>query len=361
MSIDAAIDSGNIEVISETSSDVALTIRPDSSAASFQWFYFHANAPVGIARSYRIFNASLVSYHRAWIGYRVLASYDEKHWFRVPTRYDGSHLIWHLRAEKERVAFAFFVPYPESRRRALIAEAAAAPHVTHRVLGHSLQNRPLDALIFGDEARSAIKRIWIVSRQHAGEPMAEYATEGLIRRLLDRQDATSKALLDQATLYVVPNMNPDGSALGNLRANAAGVDLNRAWNAPGEDAPEVRAALAAIAQTGVDYFIDMHGDETRPFIWIIPSTLKPELDAIHAQFERYLAARHQDLEAPPEEITRGIGPEPGMSINYITKTYGCPAWIIELPFKETVLGDSLLEDGCMQFGRECLDALLEVL
>jgi murein tripeptide amidase MpaA len=35
--------------------------------------------------------------------------------------------------------------------------------------------------------------------------------EGLLHRLLDDTDAVCRALKRQATFYVVPNMNPDGS------------------------------------------------------------------------------------------------------------------------------------------------------
>ena len=36
----------------------------------------------------------------------------------------------------------------------------------------------------------------------------------------------ARVLLERAVFYVVPNMNPDGSALGNLRTNAAGANLS---------------------------------------------------------------------------------------------------------------------------------------
>jgi murein tripeptide amidase MpaA len=70
--------------------------------------------------------------------------------------------------------------------------------------------------------------------------MAEWAAEGLLRRLIDEHDATSRALLRQAVFYVVPNMCPDGSARGHLRTNAAGANLNREWAQPAADrSPEV--------------------------------------------------------------------------------------------------------------------------
>lgn len=55
--------------------------------------------------------------------------------------------------------------------------------------------------------------IWVICRQHPGEPMAEWFAEGLLERLTadSAQDSEAQQLLQQAVLYVVPNMNPDGS------------------------------------------------------------------------------------------------------------------------------------------------------
>ncbi len=54
--------------------------------------------------------------------------------------------------------------------------------------------------------------LWIICRQHPGEPMAEWFAEGLLERLTAAQpDQEVQQLLDSAVLYVVPNMCPDGS------------------------------------------------------------------------------------------------------------------------------------------------------
>ncbi len=365
MTITADFECGNIIVESITASDVALSIRADSNAEYFQWFYFKDTPPQGIERRYRIYNAYAASYHQAWVQFNVLASYDEETWFRIPSYYDGSHLIWSHRAEHEQISFAFFVPYLAERRANLINQVSSASHVQHQVLGKTLKGNNSDLLIFGDASRTDAKTIWIVSRQHAGEPMAEYATEAIILRLADTEDADAQKLLDHATVYIVPNVNPDGSALGNLRANSAGIDLNRIWDDPKDTAPEIKLIVDKIAETGVDYFIDMHGDETRPFIWIIQPDVEfsAEIGAKQDQFIQYLADHHQknELQDPPTHIVGVEGLQLGMSINTISTLYGCPAWVVELPFKETPVGDTLLADGCLRFGRLCVDALLTII
>ena len=63
--------------------------------------------------------------------------------------------------------------------------------------------------------------IWVIARQHPGEPMAEWFAEGLLERLTGTAAARTAAageadsevqqLLECTVLYIVPNMNPDGS------------------------------------------------------------------------------------------------------------------------------------------------------
>ena len=59
-------------------------------------------------------------------------------------------------------------------------------------------------------------------------------------RLCRSSDPISRESQNIATIHMVPNMNPDGSYLGNLRSNAAGANLNREWADPSLDrSPEV--------------------------------------------------------------------------------------------------------------------------
>lgn len=367
MRIEADFDAANIAVHEMTDTQATLAIRPDTGAKFYQWFYFRATGAPGVARTFRIANAGGASYPTAWPGYQALASYDEQDWFRVPTQFDGTNLTFEHQAEQETASYAFFVPYPAARRERFLKECEASPLVERRQIGTTLQGRPLDLLIIGDQQRDASK-VWIVARQHAGEPMAEWCMEGLIRRLLDLSDTVSQQLIGKATLRLVPNMNPDGSTAGNLRANAAGVDLNRAWNNPPSNAPEVIIVRDLIGKMGVDFFLDVHGDEERPYIWLAgphADNVTPEAGKLQTQFERLLAEQYVEVRPRPESISAPNRPDSGMSTDYVATTFKCPALIIELPFKETVSAsgqrDSLMAEGCMGFGRACVEALNTVL
>ena len=57
-------------------------------------------------------------------------------------------------------------------------------------------------------------------------------------------------------------MNPDGSRRGHLRTNAVGTNLNREWHDPSpERSPEVLYVRNEMDKTGVDFAMDVHGDE----------------------------------------------------------------------------------------------------
>jgi murein tripeptide amidase MpaA len=364
MEINSDFECGNIIVNELSDTEALLSIRPDTGAEYYQWFYFRVTGTPDTTRTFQITNAAGASYEKAWNGYRVLASYNGNDWLRIPTEYDGSNLTFKHSATESTTSYAFFVPYFAAQRETLLHDCESSPLVTRRSIGKSYQGKSIDMVVIGDENRDT-KKIWVITRQHAGESMAEWATEGMLRRFIDANDSVSQALLNKATIYVVPNINPDGSALGNLRANAAGVDLNRAWAEPTDKCPEIIAIQKAMKEVGVDYFLDMHGDEERPFIWIAHTDVEqsPEQKRLQVQFEQELVDRNPEIRPAPKEL-QGVIANMGLATNYMASTFNCLSWITELPFREPEIiennPDSMLPDGCLRFGRTCVDALNEV-
>ena len=143
--------------------------------------------------------------------------------------------------------------------------------------------------------------------------------EGLLDRLLNPADPIAAKVLMEATFYIIPNVNPDGSFRGHLRTNAGGANLNREWAPTGEcraqmvccrgqhrsqsgpvsrvipalsltlsymlpgssltyavltagsymaptleRSPEVYHVLHESIKIGCDFFLDVHGDEAIP-------------------------------------------------------------------------------------------------
>lgn len=149
---------------------------------------------------------------------------------------------------------------------------------------------------------STKKVLWVIGRQHPGETMASFWMEGFVQRLLDVHDPVSRALLNKVDIYAVPNMNPDGSRLGHLRANAVGVNLNREWDKPSKDkSPEVFHTRAHMLATGCDLSLDIHGDEDIPHCFMSKSaqgvpSVQPRLVELQHTLELALQAANPDFQ-----------------------------------------------------------------
>ena len=182
--------------------------------------------------------------------------------------------------------------------------------------------------------------MWIIARQHPGETMAEWFVDGLLERLTDESDATSRALLARAVFRVVPNMNPDGGVRGNLRTNAAGANLNREWLAPTPArSPEVHAVRAAMHASGVRLFVDVHGDEGLPYVFTASGARLPSWSAEQRNAEQTFAAAFR-ASSPDFQSEHGYSVEKDTNVNlslasnYVGHTFGCLALTLEMPFKD---------------------------
>ena len=369
LTIDSDFDGGNIRCLAAPAPEkIRLEIVPDAWAEFFQWFYFRVRGAAGRDCVLRIENAGGAAYPAGWRDYRAVASEDGETWPRVATEYDGTVLTIRHRPAGDEVCFAYFAPYSMARHEELISRAGRSPLVTARRLGETLDGAPLDLLqIGGARARTC----WIVGRQHPGETMAEWWMEGFLERLLDPTDALAQMLLGKARFFVVPNMNPDGSRRGHLRTNAAGINLNRAWAAPSmEQSPEVFLVGAEMARTGVDFCLDVHGDEALPYNFIAgPEGIPSYSDALAQKLARFQAAL---VAANPDfQTAHGYPPTPrgkanlAICANYVAETYGCLAMTLEMPFKDAANApeprDGWSPARCRRLGRSSLEALAAVI
>ena len=291
-------------------------------------------------------NAGATTYPNGWRDYRACASYDRVHWFRVPTRYvDGTLLISH-RSERSSIYFAYFEPYLWERHLRLLAELEATGAAAISPLASTADGRDLDVVTLGSagsaraDAKKVAKKVWIIARQHPGESMAEWFAEGFMRRLVDRYDAVARRVLERCVVRVVPNMNPDGSVRGNLRASGTGANLNREWLNPTlERSPEVLAVRDCIHATGVDFFLDVHGDEALPYVFVAGAEMLPHFTAAQRlEQQRFCAAFER---ASPDFQTKHGYPSGSFSADslklaskYVADRFGCLSLTLEMPFKD---------------------------
>ena len=341
MQISCNFDSGNIEVINASNpQDVQLDIRKDLNSHHYQWFHFKVEAlQVGLAHTFNLTNAGGSAYPHAWDGYDAVASYDHINWFRVPSRFEGGALKFELTPAQPQVWFAYFEPYSRERHAALVCKALELPGVELCATGRSIEGRNIELLRVSRNPQ-AQRSIWIIAQQHPGEHMAEWFMQGIIERLGQRDDEVLNQLLDQANLYLVPNMNPDGAFRGHLRTNAAGTDLNRAWqSASTEKSPEVLFVQQHMRNIGVDMFLDIHGDEEIPHVFTAGCEGNPGYTPRLAELESTF--RQRLIECGAEFQTAHGYPldEPGkanttLACNAVGLAYDCLSFTIEMPFKD---------------------------
>ena len=376
MKIFSNFESGSINVVkAESKDDIQLSIPNDNQSELHQRFHFRLESEAQQPHTITLLDLANSAYPEGWNGYDVVASYDREEWFRIPSEFDGDNLTFTVIPENESMYFAYFAPYSYDRHQDLLHLAQSHYNCRLETLGHTLDNRDVSLLVIGDEhaadsEEAPKKKIWVIARQHPGETMAEWFVEGLVQRLLDETDTVGRALLNKAVFYVVPNMNPDGSARGHLRLNAIGVNLNREWQTPSlENSPEVFYVREKMLATGVDMFLDIHGDEAIPFNFVAGSEGIPSYDARLENLENKF--KQALLTVTPEfQDEHGYGKDkPGeanltVASNWVGEQFKCLSYTVEMPFKDhNKHPDSLYgwsPERSIGFGHDTLAAVLAV-
>lgn len=340
LSISSTFDSGAIEAQSlARADDIRLLIRADSHSDFRQWFHFRLQGARDVACRMRLQNAGTCTYVDGWHGYAAAASYDHVNWFRVPTSFDGKEMTISHTPQRDSVYYAYFEPYSWERHLALIGRAENSPLARVTRLGASVEGRDMDLVTVGTDSRERMP-VWIIARQHPGETMAEWFVEGLLERLLDPADAIARTLLQRAVFHLVPNMNPDGSIRGNLRTNATGANLNREWLAPSlERSPEVFVVREAMQRTGVGLFVDVHGDEGLPYVFVDGCEMLASYTSAHAARERAFTDAFRAAN-PDFQCQHGYARDKDTKVNlslaskWVGDAFGCLSLTLEMPFKD---------------------------
>lgn len=373
MLISKDFDSGNIKVVSQSDhQNIQLEIEKDNQSEFYQWFHFRLSGVRGKMCHLEILNAKGAAYPPGFENYRVVYSYDRQEWLRHPTSLNDGVLNFDFCPEHDSVYFAYFAPYSMERHLDLIANAQLSDRVEHRVLGSTLDGQDLDLLIIRDPAATQPrKKCWLIARQHPGETMAQWWMQGAVTSLLDSEDSFSEELLKHCDIYLIPNMNPDGSRRGHLRTNAVGRNLNREWAEPTMEAsPEVYLVKEAIKSIGADFFLDVHGDESLPYCFIAGT--EGLTDWGTAEQSRLTFYKDRLAQINPDFQTKVGYPAkaPGtanltMSTAQVATLQGCLAMTLEMPFKDTTATpDSKYgwsPQRCENLAKSCLQAMNDYL
>jgi murein tripeptide amidase MpaA len=373
--INAAFDSGNIDVTAIDGDTANLEIRKDKDSDFYQWFHFRVSGAKGRTVTLNITNCGGSAYPGGWENYKARYSVDRDDWRQeADTSYkDGTLTIRHA-CTADIVWFAYFAPYSMERHHDLVTRIAAMPGVNHIELGKSIEGQPMDLLRMG----TGPTQVWLYARQHPGESMAEHWMEGALEMLTAPADAqqtrVTQSLLNKCTLHIVPNMNPDGSSRGHLRTNAVGTNLNREWATPTKErSPEVLCVRDEMDKTGVHWAMDIHGDEAIPANFIagfegIPNWTDTQGDRFYA-FRTALTAYTHDFQDKLGYPTSAPGrANLTMSTNQLANRFahlGCVGMTLEMPFKDhdtnAVPSHGWNPTRCKSLAHACLSVLEEMI
>ena len=365
--ISSNFDSGNIVCASaDDPSNIRLEISKDNNSDFYMWFHFRLTGAKDTPCTLNITNAKGAAYPKGWEGYQAVASTDRENWVRVPTTYENGILSIRHTPSADSTWFAYFAPYSMERHADLIARSQLADGVSLDVLGETLDGQPMDLLRIGEPAADK-QNYWAIARQHPGESMAEWWMEGCIERLLDENNAETKKLLSQCNVYLMPNMNPDGSRRGHLRTNAAGRNLNREWANPEIDAsPEVYFVKQAMQEIGVDFLLDVHGDESLPYCFIAGTEGLSNWDEQKQSQLGFYKNKLVELNADFQTERGYPAKTPGtanltMSTAQTAQSHACLAMTLEMPFKDTTATPDETYgwsgERSKKLAHSCLDAL----
>ncbi|EIE24938.1 Zn-dependent exopeptidase [Coccomyxa subellipsoidea C-169] len=360
--------------------DINITADPLSPGEGYYFggrFFFRVTNARGVPLTVRILNAD---YPYDWPpNYSVRATYDREFWFQVATGYtflndlqfDGARgiLEFQLTPTEDVVYFASWAVHTYERESLNVARWIKSPSVKVQTIGQSLDNRDIQMVIIGSPGTG--RNIWVTTGQHPSERQGPWFVEGLIDRLIDNTDPTSRALLQRSTWYVVPNMNPDGNYLGYHRTNRNGINLNRAWGPrTTSDSPETFAVQAAMNVSGQnpDFYMDIHANEQWEYnFWFYPSPpgFDAEVNITRFAFERNMKATNPEYLGeesgylPPDDTLQG---PTYFSDAYTANRFHCVGTTMELtikdlPFsKDPVTGFS--PQRAKSWGARTLDAVL---
>ncbi len=368
ITISSAFDAGNIRVVKQDGDSADLEIVNDHLSDFYQWFYFRLAGGKGREVTLRITNCGGSAYPHGWPDYRACLSADRDEWVRIDgTSYADGVLTIRLTPAEQVVWIAYFAPYSMERHHDLVTSVASLEGVAYSSLGKSLDGQDIDCLTIGEGPLNA----WLYARQHPGETMAEWWMEGALEKLTDTDDPVTRVLRKALTFRIVPNMNPDGSRRGHLRTNAAGMNLNREWHAPSaEKSPEVLWVRNAMDETGVDFAMDIHGDEAIPANFLAGFEGIPSITERQSRLFKTFSDTLERI-SPDFQTRHGYEiPAPGaanmsMSTTQLAERYGCVSMTLEMPFKDNFdLPDPLYgwsPERSKHLARACLDALHAIL
>lgn len=221
---------------------------------------------------------------------QVVISEDGRSWTPVPTVFpEPDRVLVTLEMPGPSLFVARAEPYRVSDLNRFLEQIRTNPRVKITPIGKTVQGRDIEIIRVGDD--DAPNHVFIRARAHPWEPVGNWVTEGLVRRLL-KGDADAERFLKRYNVCILPMANKDGVERGGTRFNLGGWDLNRKWDKPADPklAPE-NAALERWLEDEIKagrrptFAMDLHNDGNGMLHISRPDT--PDIDAYLARMAHF--------------------------------------------------------------------------
>ena len=320
-----------------TASD--LEIVKDHQSDFYQWFYFRVAGARGATITCRILNAGGSAYPDGWPGYMARVSHDRETWRLTDTRYADGVLEFTLRVDTDLVWFAYFAPYTMERHNELVA---ASRGDARRRAPRARPDARRRSRSIASRVGTGPKPVWLYARQHPGESMAEWWMEGALERLPDTADPVTRRAARKGDVPHRPQHEPRRHAprpsAHQRRRHEPQPRMARAdrW----KRAPKCSCVRDAMDETGVDFAMDVHGDEAIPANFLAGFEGIPSLDRRAGRQILSTSQRRWPRTRRISRSSKGYAKSaPGkanlsMSTNQLAERFGAVSMTLEMPFKD---------------------------
>ena len=367
---------GKIEKLGDANFRLHVEGQSDERGRNRQttWFYFRMDQTAG---------RELTLTFTDWVGeyndrpgacpmgptLRPVFSYDGETWehFR--------DLVWDAEKKESTLKFkpardtvwlAHIPPYPHTKLLKLLGDVDRSPHARVEAIGKTALGRDLHLVTVTDFAQpdEGKKVVWLQARQHAWEAGTSFVMEGALRFVTSGAPA-AQALRERVIFKFTPMMDPDGCALGKVRFNTHGWDVNRHWDKVDlrdprwlRLMPEIwyvkKAILAAHAERPIGLMVNLHNTETAEYL----DTMVDD-EAGQAKFQRLFAKLVTETTFDPSRKL-GLALAPGNTTNVLWKERGVPVALMELRIGPSAkLGRLPTTADWLEFGRGLVEAMAE--
>jgi len=353
ISIDTHIPSGNI-LYDRIDNNGTVHLNLNREFNSFtHWFYFKVliDKIVNNRLRFSIDNAIQSAYSNGWNNYAPFTSLDGLKWKRLNKgKLLGSAFNFEVDEFDEEFFLSWYLPYPIDKYNNWLTSISA-----NALIDVVKGNNEPDYILLGNKSKPAIV---IVARQHPGESMASFVTEGFVSSLTNNSELTEK-ILDKYSVIIFPLLNISGVEKGFHRVNVEGKDLNRCWNS--SDVSEINFVKNKLDNfNSIHSIIDIHGDEVSELNCVFYNDSKNSQQQL---FLNSLFTSNPKVISLPEQSfikrfikhlirKRAILKQSGLPLSeYGRKQYKANTYTIEVSAKVTS------DIGCYDIGLNILQAI----